>query len=134
MCLSVCLFVVFVRLCVCVCFIICAYTHNVLICMDFVSSHNDAYLHVLVCITQDILSGVELNKMVSLVEVMIENHTELFEVPQQVQVPAKEYLKKKRSGEVIILLHILCVCMHMHVCVYINWIIINHTMLVSFDC
>ena len=63
------------------------------------------HIHMhLVYITQHILSGVELNKMVSLVEVMIENHTELFEVPQQVQAPAREYLKKKRSGEVIIIL------------------------------
>ena len=49
---------------------------------------------------QDILSGTDLNKMVSLVEMMIENHTELFEVPQQVQLPAREFMKRKRSGEV----------------------------------
>ena len=53
-----------------------------------------------IVIIQDILSGTDLNKMVSLVEMMIENHAELFEVPQQVQVPAREYIKKKRSGEV----------------------------------
>jgi len=52
------------------------------------------------CITQDMLSRGDLNKMVSVVEMMIENHSELFEVPQQVQLPAREYLKKKRSGEV----------------------------------
>ena len=72
--------------------------------MDFVSSHNDCTFTCTVCITQDILSGADLNKMVSLVEMMIDNHTELFEVPQQVQLPAREYLKKKRSGEVIIVL------------------------------
>ena len=38
--------------------------------------------------------------MVSLVEMMIENHIDLFDVPAHVQLPARRYLKKKRGGEV----------------------------------
>jgi len=52
------------------------------------------------CSFQDIISGSELNMMVSLVEMMINNHIDLFDVPAHVQLPARRYLKRKRGGEV----------------------------------
>jgi len=80
-CVCVC---VCVRACVCACVCVCV-----------------VHLQLLFpCLFQDIISGSELNKMVSVVEMMIDNHIDLFEVPAHVQLPARRYLKRKRGGEV----------------------------------
>lgn len=53
--------------------------------------------------------------MVSLVEKMIENHIDLFDVPAHVQLPARRYLKRKRGGEVSLSVCVNNMCSHAHI-------------------
>ena len=100
----VCMLTSVYLVCECVCVQVCVFVlRRACTLLMSICIHHITAIYILMdaaCITQDMLSRGDLNKMVSVVEMMIENHNELFEVPQQVQLPAREYLKKKRSGEV----------------------------------